>query len=188
MAREEGIFAGNSCGAAVKGLIQLKANFSKDDVVVVLLHDSGSRYVGKMYNDDWMRERGFLEEEILTAKDLVKNHDDKPLVSVFAEELVSHAIAKMRKFGISQIPVMKDNQFVGSIDDSVIYQTLVDQPELRDAPISSIMGAAFPIVKSGTQVDELCKLINKNTPAVLVESDSGAMHIVTRYDIISAMS
>ncbi|MBL6667996.1 MAG: pyridoxal-phosphate dependent enzyme [Crocinitomicaceae bacterium] len=188
MAREEGIFAGNSCGAAVKGLIQLKENFSKDDVVVVLLHDSGSRYVGKMYNDDWMRERGFLEEEILTAKDLVKNHHDKPLVSVFAEELVSHAIAKMRKFGISQIPVMKDNQFVGSIDDSVIYQTLVDQPELRDAPISSIMGAAFPIVKSGTQLDELCKLINKTTPAVLVESDSGSMHIVTRYDIISAMS
>tara|TARA_B100000524_G_scaffold29833_2_gene14846 strand:- start:3551 stop:4912 length:1362 start_codon:yes stop_codon:yes gene_type:complete len=188
MAREEGIFAGNSCGAAVKGLIQLKENFSKDDVVVVLLHDSGSRYVGKMYNDEWMRERGFLEEEILTAKDLVKNHEDKPLISVFSEELVSHAIAKMRKFGISQIPVMKDNQFVGSIDDSVIYQTLVDKPELRDAPISSIMGAAFPIVKGGTQLEELCKLINKNTPAVLVESDSGSMHIVTRYDIISAMS
>ena len=188
MAREEGIFAGNSCGAAVKGLLQLKENFSKDDIVVVLLHDSGSRYVGKMYNDEWMRERGFLEEEILTAKDLVKNHDDKPLVSVFAEELVSHAIAKMRKFGISQIPVKKDNQFVGSIDDSAIYQTLVDKPELRDAPISSIMGAAFPIVKSGTHVDELCKLINKNTPAVLVESDSGSMHIITRYDIISAMS
>jgi cystathionine beta-synthase len=188
MAREEGIFAGNSCGAAVKGLLQLKENFSKDDVVVVLLHDSGSRYVGKMYNDEWMRERGFLEEEILTAKDLVKNHDDKPLVSVFAEELVSHAIAKMRKFGISQIPVKKDNQFVGSIDDSAIYQTLVDKPELRDAPISSIMGAAFPIVKSGTHVDELCKLINKNTPAVLVESGSGSMHIITRYDIISAMS
>ena len=188
MAREEGIFAGNSCGAAIKGLLQLKDNFSKDDVVVVLLHDSGSRYVGKMYNDEWMRERGFLEEDILTAKDLVKKHEDKPLVSVFAEELVSHAISKMRKFGISQIPVMKDNQFVGSIDDSVIYQTLVDKPELVDAPISSIMGPVFPIVKSGTQVDELCKLINKNTPAVLVESSSGSMHIVTRYDIISAMS
>ena len=188
MAREEGIFAGNSCGAAVKGLLQLKENFSKDDVVVVLLHDSGSRYVGKMYNDDWMRERGFLEEEILTAKDLVKKHEDKPLVSVFAEELVSHAIAKMRKFGISQIPVIKDNQFVGSVDDSVIYQTLVDEPELKDAPISSIMGAAFPIVKSSAHVDEICKLINKKTPAVLVESDSGSIHIVTRYDIISAMS
>jgi len=135
-----------------------------------------------------MKERGFLEEEILTAKDLVQNHQDKPLVSVFAEELVSHAIAKMRKFGISQIPVIRDKQFVGSIDESVIYQTLVDQPDLRDAPISSIMGAVFPIVKSGTQIDELCKLINKSTPAVLVESESGSMHIVTRYDIISAMS
>ncbi len=188
MAREEGIFAGNSCGAAVKGLIQLKSHFKKDDVVVVLLHDSGSRYVGKMYNDDWMRERGFLDESYLTAQDLVQNHEDKPLVTVFAEELVSHAIAKMRKFGISQIPVIKDNTFVGSIDDSAIYQTLVEKPELRDAPISSIMGPEFPIVKSGTHVEELCKLINKNTPAVLVESDSGKKHIVTRYDIISAMS
>ena len=60
MAREEGIFAGNSCGAAVKGVLQLKHNFSKDDVVVVLLHDSGSRYIGKMYNDDWMREQKFI--------------------------------------------------------------------------------------------------------------------------------
>lgn len=188
MAREEGIFAGNSCGAAVKGLIQLKSHFKKDDVVVVLLHDSGSRYVGKMYNDDWMRERGFLDESYLTAQDLVKNHEDKPLVAVFAEELVSHAIAKMRKFGISQIPVMKDNTFVGSIDDSAIYQTLVEKPELRDAAISSIMGPVFPIVKSGTHIEELCKLINKNTPAVLVEADSGEKHIVTRYDIISAMS
>ena len=188
MAREEGIFAGNSCGAAVKGLIQLKSHFKKDDVVVVLLHDSGSRYVGKMYNDDWMRERGFLDESYLTAQDLVKNHEDKPLVTVFAEELVSHAIAKMRKFGISQIPVMKDNTFVGSIDDSSIYQTLVEKPELRDAAISSIMGPVFPIVKSGTHIEELCKLINKNTPAVIVEADSGEKHIVTRYDIISAMS
>ena len=188
MAREEGIFAGNSCGAAVKGLIQLKSHFKKDDVVVVLLHDSGSRYVGKMYNDDWMRERGFLDESYLTAQDLVKNHEDKPLVAVFAEELVSHAIAKMRKFGISQIPVMKDNTFVGSIDDSAIYKTLVGKPELRDAAISSIMGPAFPIVKSGTHIEELCKLINKSTPAVLVEADSGEKHIVTRYDIISAMS
>jgi cystathionine beta-synthase len=188
MAREEGIFAGNSCGAAVKGLLQLKKHFKKDDVVVVLLHDSGSRYVGKMYNDEWMRERGFLEKEVLTAGDLVHGHKDKPLVTVFAEELVSHAIAKMRKFGISQIPVLKDNQFVGCVDDSAIYQSLVDQPELSDAPISSIMGPAFPVVDHSTLIDELCKLINKSTPAVLVQLSDESYHIVTRYDIISAMS
>ena len=62
MAKEEGIFAGNSCGAAVKGLLQLKKHFNKNDVVVVLLHDSGSRYIGKIYNDDWMNEQGFKTE------------------------------------------------------------------------------------------------------------------------------
>lgn len=62
LAREEGIFAGNSCGAAIKGLLQLKENFTKNDVVVVLLHDSGSRYIGKIYNDEWMRSKGFLKQ------------------------------------------------------------------------------------------------------------------------------
>jgi cystathionine beta-synthase len=188
IAREEGIFVGNSAGSAIKGLLQLKDQLTEDDVVVVLFHDHGSRYVGKIFNDDWMRERGFLEEEYKTAGELVAKHADTPLVSVFAEELVSHAIAKMRKFSISQIPVMKDGVFVGSIDDSKVYQLLVDSPELRDAPISSIMGEAFPIVKAASHLDDLCKLINKNIPAVLVELPNGSFHIVTRYDIISAMS
>jgi cystathionine beta-synthase len=188
LAREEGIFVGNSAGSAIKGLLQLKDQLTEDDVVVVLFHDHGSRYVGKIFNDDWMRERGFLEEEYKTAGELVAKHADTPLVTLYAEELVSHAIAKMRKFGISQIPVMKDNRFVGSIDDSSVYQLLVDDPALRDAPISSIMSAAFPIVKEGTHLDELCKLISKQTPAVLVEMQNGGHHIVTRYDIISAMS
>jgi cystathionine beta-synthase len=188
IAREEGIFVGNSAGSAIKGLLQLKDQLTEDDLVVVLFHDHGSRYVGKIFNDDWMRERGFLEEEYKTAGELVAKHADTPLVSVFAEELVSHAIAKMRKFSISQIPVMKDGVFVGSIDDSKVYQLLVDSPELRDAPISSIMGETFPVVKAATHLDDLCKLINRNTPAVLVELPNGSFHIVTRYDIISAMS
>lgn len=188
LAREEGIFVGNSAGAAIKGVLQLKDELKEDDVVVVLFHDHGSRYVGKIFNDDWMRERGFLEEDFKTAGELVAQHVDRPLVTLYAEELVSHAIAKMRKFSISQIPVLKDGKFVGSIDDSHVYQLLVDNPELRDAPISSIMNDAFPIVKAGTHVDELCKLINKNTPAVLVEMGGDVFHIVTRYDIISAMS
>lgn len=188
LAREEGIFVGNSAGAAVKGILQLQDQLTADDVVVVLFHDHGSRYVGKIFNDDWMRERGFLEEEYKTAGELVAKHSDSPLVTLFAEELVSHAIAKMRKFGISQIPVLKDNMFVGSIDDSHVYQLLVEDPSLRDSPISSIMGAPFPLVNHSAHLDDLCKLINKDTPAVLVELPKGGHHIVTRYDIISAMS
>jgi cystathionine beta-synthase len=188
LARQEGIFVGNSAGAAIKGVLQLKDQLREDDVVVVLFHDHGSRYVGKIFNDEWMKERGFLEEEFASAADLIAEHGNRPLITLYAEELVSHAVAKMRKYGISQIPVLKDNKFVGSIDDSRLYQLLVDQPELKDAPISSVMGAPFPIVSTGTHVDDLCKLINRETPAVLVDLGDGNYHIVTRYDVIAAMS
>lgn len=188
IAREEGIFVGNSAGAAIKGLLQMGAKLTKDDVVVVLFHDHGSRYIGKMFNDEWMRERGFLEENLLTAGDLVAKHGNKPLVSLYAEELVSHAIAKMRNFDISQIPVMKDGHFVGSIDDSRVFQLLLDNPSLRDAPISSMMSAPFPVVDSSTPLEELCKLISKQVPAVLVMLEDQKYHIVSRYDVIAAMA
>jgi cystathionine beta-synthase len=188
LAREEGIFVGNSAGAAIKGLLQLSDQLTEDDVVVVLFHDHGSRYVGKIFNDDWMRERGFLEEDVKTAGQLVAKHGNAPLVTLYAEELVSHAIAKMRNFGISQIPVIKDGHFVGSVDDSHLYQLLVDSPELRDTPISSVMQRSFPMVEENTHLEELCKLINKDVPAVLVNLSDGRHHIVTKYDIISAMS
>ena len=188
IAREEGIFVGNSAGAAVAGLLQLKDQLKETDVVVVLFHDHGSRYIGKIFNDDWMKERGFLVENIKTAGDMVEKHKDEPLVSLYSEELVSHAIAKMRKFGISQIPVTKNGDFVGSLDDSHVYQLLVENPELRDAPISSVMQDAFPIVKTSTTLEDVSKLINKNTHAVLVEMPNGGHHIVTRYDIISSLS
>jgi len=188
IAREEGIFVGNSAGAAIAGLLQLKDQLKETDLVVVLFHDHGSRYIGKIFNDDWMKERGFLVENIKTAGDMVEKHKDEPLVSLYSEELVSHAIAKMRKFGISQIPVTKNGDFVGSLDDSHVYQLLVENPELRDAAISSVMQDAFPIVKTSTTLEDVSKLINKNTHAVLVEMPNGGHHIVTRYDIISSLS
>ncbi len=188
IAREEGIFVGNSAGAAIAGLLQMKDELKETDVVVVLFHDHGSRYIGKIFNDEWMKERGFLEENIKTAGDMVSQHKDEPLVSLYSEELISHAIAKMRKFGISQIPVTKDGVYVGSLDDSHVYQLLVDNPVLRDAPISSVMQAAFPVVKTTTSLEEVSKLINKQTHAVLVEMPNGGHHIITRYDIISSLS
>jgi len=112
LAIDEGIFVGNSAGAAVKGLLQLKDHFKPDDVVVVLFHDHGSRYVGKMFNDAWMRERGFLDEEITVAADLIKSHNDRLLITVKTEELVSHAIERMRHSEISQLPVFDANGIV----------------------------------------------------------------------------
>ena len=188
LAREEGIFVGNSAGSAMKGLLQMKDQLTENDVVVVLFHDHGSRYVGKMFNDEWMKERGFLEEKQKTAGDLIEGHADQSLVSVYAEELVSHAIAKMRKYSISQIPVMKDDMYVGSLNDSHTYQFLIDNPDSINAPISSIMQKPFPMVKEGASIEEVSKLIDKDTPAVLVELNNGKHHIITRQDIINSFA
>lgn len=187
IAKEEGIFVGNSAGSAIKGLLQLKEHFKKEDVVVVLFHDHGSRYVGKMFNDDWMRERGFLEEEIKTAADLVKNHVHKPMITAQTEELVSHAIERMREFKISQIPVKDVNGFVGSIDESVLLHHFIADKNIAEKPIKAIMGKPYPIVKKGAKLEAISKLITKENQAVLVDLENGNYHIITKYDIISAI-
>ncbi len=188
IARQEGIFVGNSAGSAIAGLIQMKDKFTKDDVVVVIFHDHGTRYLGKMFNDEWMRDRGFLEEEKKSAADLIKSHQDKPLVSIGSGELVSHAVAKMKKFGISQIPVFKDGVPAGSVDESHIFQLFVDDAKTMDKKIEDIMGMAYPTVMEDASIEEVSRLINKETPAVLVKMSSGKYHIITKYDIIQGIS
>ncbi len=187
LALEEGIFVGNSAGAAIKGVLQLKEHFKPEDVVVVLFHDSGSRYVGKMFNDDWMRERGFLEEEVTKAIDLIKEHHDKPLVIVRTEELVSHAIERLKKYKISQIPVIDTTGFVGSLDETDLFRSYVEDKNIAEKPIKEVMGKPFPIVKATTPVEEVSKLINKDNQAVLVELENGKYHIITKHDVISSI-
>lgn len=187
IAMEEAIFVGNSAGACIKGLLQLKEHFKPDDVVVVLFHDSGSRYVGKMFNDDWMRERGFLDENITKAEDVIKDHIDKELIVVRTEELVSHAIERMRKYKISQIPVVDINGFVGSVDETDLFRSYVADKNVAEKPIKEVMGKPFPIVKSGTPIEEVSKLFTKENDAVLVDLGNGHHHIITKYDIIGAI-
>ncbi|MEN0010777.1 pyridoxal-phosphate dependent enzyme [Flavobacterium nitrogenifigens] len=187
IALEEGIFVGNSAGSAIKGLLQLKEHFKPEDVVVVLFHDSGSRYVGKMFNDDWMRERGFLDEEFKKAEDVIKDHIDKPLVIARTEELVSHAIERMRKYKISQIPVVDVNGFVGSVDETDLFQSYVSDKNVAEKPIREVMGKPYPVVKVGTAIEEVSKLFTKDNQAVLVDLGNGKHHIITKYDIIGSI-
>ncbi|WP_417942216.1 pyridoxal-phosphate dependent enzyme [Flavobacterium sp. RS13.1] len=187
IALEEAIFVGNSAGACIKGLLQLKEHFKPDDVVVVLFHDSGSRYVGKMFNDDWMRERGFLDENVTKAEDVIKDHIDKELIVVRTEELVSHAIERMRKYKISQIPVVDINGFVGSVDETDLFRSYVADKNVAEKPIKEVMGKPFPIVKLGTSIEEVSKLFTKENDAVLVDLENGNHHIITKYDIIGAI-
>jgi cystathionine beta-synthase len=188
IAKEEGIFVGNSAGAAIAGLLQMKDRFKEGDVVVVLFHDHGSRYVGKFFNDDWMRDRGFLEEENKYASDLIKNHRDLPLVTCEGEELVSHAVAKMKKYNISQIPVVSLGEFIGFVDDTHLFQALMEDNSYINKPLSSVMNPPLPIVEQNTKLEDISKLISKEVPAVMVHLTDKKYHIVTRHDLIQAMA
>lgn len=187
LAKEEGMFLGNSAGAAIKGLLQLKDHFNEDDVVVVLFHDHGSRYVGKMFNDEWMRERGFIEDDVKSAADLINSSDDKPIVTVKTEELVSHAIERMKKYKISQIPVEDSTGFVGAIDEADLLRKYIENKDISDLPIKEVMNKPFPIVEKNTSIENISKLFNRDNNAVLVKLENDSYQIITKYDIISAL-
>lgn len=188
LAREEGIFVGNSAGAAIKGILQLSGELKEDDVVVVLFHDHGSRYVGKIFNDDWMREQGFLEESIKTAADVIAKNATQKNKMLYSSELIAHAVANIRKFGYSQFPIIKEGKIVGSVDEDLIYEKLTQNPENCNASLESIMKAPFPIVREETTLEEISALITPTNKAVLVDKKDGTYHIISRYDIIEALS
>jgi len=187
LSKIEGMFLGNSAGSAMKGLLQLKEHFTKDDVVVVLFHDHGSRYVGKMYNDEWMRDRGFVEDEVTIAEDLIKDHADKPLITVKTEELVGHAIERMKQYKISQIPVEDLSGFVGALDETDLLREFMENKNISDLPIKKVMHKPFPIVKRTTPIEEVSRLMDKENNAVLVDLGDAKYHIITKHDIISAL-
>ena len=186
IALEEGIFVGNSAGSAIAGMIQMKDMFKKGDVVVVLFHDHGSRYVGKFFNKDWMRERGYVEPKNPTAKDLISTEGN--LVVANSDESISSVIEKMTKFNISQIPVFKGEEIVGSINESIIFTYLFENPNSQSNTIEGIMSDAFPIADLNTSFENISKLITKDNPAVMVKKADGNYHIITKQDIIRAIS
>lgn len=188
LARKEGIFAGNSAGSAVAGLLQLGDSLKEDDVVVVIFHDHGSRYMGKMYNEDWLRERGFLEDDKLTAKTILKNRGNLPLVTADVQKTVAQVFNTMKSLNISQIPVTQQNMVIGKVTESDILNALVENPSLKSSPVEVIMTKSFPFVDINTSIDKISTLINKDTQAVLVEDENQQINIITQYDIINAIS
>jgi cystathionine beta-synthase len=185
--REEGIFAGNSAGSAMAGLVQMKHMFKKDDVVVVIFHDHGTRYLGKMYNDEWMRDRGFLEEKSPKAIDLIDRHKHQKLVTLESNAAVSDAFTLMRKFDISQIPILNNGEFVGSLSDNYLYAALIEQPEIKNESVDKLMQAPFPFVSPQSTLEDISGLINRENDAVLVRDMLSEVHIITKYDIIEAL-
>jgi len=188
LAREEGIFAGNSAGSAMAGLLQLKDHFIRDDVVVVMFHDHGSRYLAKMYNDEWMRAKGFLEVTGMTARDLVAMGVSGELFAVEASRPVADAVRVMGDHDFSQISVTKNGRIVGSLNETHLYDEFIRQPECKNKPVEAIMQPAFPFVDISTPLELLSTMITPENPAVLIRDfKTDKTFIVTRSDIIRVM-
>ncbi|MEM7105445.1 MAG: pyridoxal-phosphate dependent enzyme [Bacteroidota bacterium] len=187
LARQEGILVGNSAGSAIGALVQLKDRFKKGDVVVVLFHDHASRYVGKMFNDDWMRERGFLDDE-LKVKDIINQKIDKRFITVQKTETVRNVMNLMKENDISQLPVMDNGTMVGSVTENAVLSYLLENPlNHTEKTVEAIMGHALPVVEEDLTCSSLTRFITKNIPAVLARDKAGSLHIITKYDIIQTV-
>lgn len=187
LAKEEGIFCGYSAGSCLQGMMQLKDKLKKGDIVVAILHDHGSRYVAKIYNDQWMAERGFFD--VKTFKDVVNARGKQKLIVVEPTQSVAEAVDLMKKFDIEHIPVVKPSgELTGAISEGGLFQKVFSDPELKTAKIETVMETAFPVVSLDTPIEKLRTLINKENGAVLAKDETGAFHIVTKYDVIQALA
>ncbi len=187
LAREEGMLLGYSAGSAMAGLLQLKDRLKPDDLVVVVIHDHGSRYVGKIYNDDWMRERGFLEDD-MTVRDLIRKKQDRHFYAVESTATLRDAFDLMKEHDLSQLPVTENDEVVGSISESQVLHLLLENPiGHAQRLVKDVMAESFPWVEETTPVRHLSRLIDKKVPAVLCRDKAGLIHILTQYDLIQSL-
>ncbi|MDH3709719.1 MAG: pyridoxal-phosphate dependent enzyme [Cyclobacteriaceae bacterium] len=193
MAREEGLFVGWSCGSAVYGALEYaREHMEKHHTMVIILPDHGTRYLGKIYNDNWMKDHGYVESiDFANARDIIasrSNNGTADLQSVDAEQKIGDAIQLLHQKSISQLPVTKDGKFIGSLTDSKILRQLIENPELRDQPVSEVMDPPFQFVALDNTLDVLSSLINKDNKALLVRDDHDKVHIITQHDLLMAMT
>jgi cystathionine beta-synthase len=190
LAREEGLFIGWSCGAAVHGALEwARENLKEGDQMVVILPDHGTRYLGKVYNDDWMRNHGFLEDKsYATARDIIsKRPSDYSLIAVKKSDAVREAIALMNKTSVSQIPVLDGGEVVGSVTDTKLLSKIIENPVLKDAHVSDVMEDSMTFVAGDSTLDVLSSMIEKEK-AVVVRDANGNIHIITKHDILEAFT
>lgn len=192
LSRLEGLFVGWSCGSAVHGALEYaREHLGPDDVMVIILPDHGTRYLGKIYNDAWMSSHHFIDKgNMLTAEEIVNQKEDKlPLVTLSPKETLNDAIALMRTKYITQIPVVDDGDVVGTITESRVLNTILDDPALKESPVTLAMSDPFPFVLPTTRIDVISKMINRDCPAVMVKGEEeGDLSIITKYDLISVLA
>ena len=191
LAKEEGLFVGWSCGSAVFGALEYaKENLKKNDVMVIILPDHGTRYLGKIYNDNWMRDHGFTESgDFATARAIIESRgEEDTLFTLQSNMTIGDAIKTMNEHGIDQAPIIEEGKFVGSISDTKILKSLIEKPELRDHLIEEIMDPSFSFIALDTTVDVMSTRLNKDSKALLVRDENNKTHIITQTDLLVSLT
>lgn len=189
LAKEEGLFVGWSCGSAVHGALEYaKEYLNEGDQMVIILPDHGTRYLGKVYNDEWMRNHGFLEDKTFsTARDIIALRKNYQLIATSKTDSIREAIGLMNTKSVSQIPVMEEGEVVGSLTDTRLLAKIVENPNLKEAKVADLMEASMKFVALDSSLDVLSSMVEKEK-AVLVRDQQNQIHILTKHDILVAFT
>ncbi len=187
LAREEGLFVGGSTGLNVT--IALRVAREVDDpngCVVVMLCDTGERYLSKLFNDEWMHENQMIDAEALTAQDLLaqKSEASSKVITVEPSQTVRQALNLMSTYNVSQLPVLDGSECVGSVSEGALMSKAMESKASLDSPVREMMEAPYPVVDAQFPLDSFSGLLSRETPAALVKQNGEISGIITRYDVL----
>jgi cystathionine beta-synthase len=190
LTREEGIFVGGSCGTAMAGALKYADRMKDKEIMVILFPDTGERYLSKVYNDDWMRENGFLIPDRVTARYVLqsKARNVQQLIAIDPTTTVRHALDLFKEHDVSQLPVLEKGRPVGTIIDNDLMSAVLEDNSRMDAEVRTIMKPPFPVIGAASPIEHAIDFLKKKDSAVLVEEDHKLTGILTRYDVIEYMA
>ncbi|HZO92406.1 MAG TPA: cystathionine beta-synthase [Candidatus Baltobacteraceae bacterium] len=189
--REEGLLVGGSSGTAVAAAVRVAQDLPPEAVLVVVMPDSGRGYMSKIFNDEWMRTNGFLEDERRkeTVGDVLRTKQPlPPMITVREQQAVKEALELLRRYEISQLPVMRGKEVVGSINDVAVMQAVFDHADIVHQPVGDVMGRPFPMLDHNAEVERAFKLLTMANSAIVVTDGGKPVGVVTRQDVISFLS
>ncbi len=190
LAREEGIFTGGSCGLAVAGALKVAAGLPEGKLVVVLLPDSGAKYLSTFYSDDWMRENRFLDPTTASLDRALaaKKGAISELIAAAPADSVRHALSLMKQNIISQLPVLDNGNSVGRLEEGEVMGKVIKDNALLDASVRDIMQESLPVITFDKNIEEARNFLSKEYPAVLVERHGKLAGIITKSDLLEFIS
>lgn len=186
LARGEGILSGGSAGTALYAALQVGRQAKPDDVVVVLIPDTGERYLSKVHSDEWMRDNHLLDSSAVTVGEMLraKGNHVPSIVSVGYDEPASRALALIREFNISQLPVLKDGAVVGAVTEGALLSKVLDGTAQTDTRLEYLIEKALPTVSVNEHLPRVMKILAERNAAVAVDDNGKPAGILTRFDLI----